>query len=143
MGTRTPHGRPASVASAAHIGGGSSSGSAAAVARGLVAFALGTDAAGSGRIPAAFNGLVGIKPTPGCVGAAGVVPACRSLDTVSIFAHSAADAAQVLAIIEGADAAASFSHFAPGPALLGQGHGLRVGVPGQPPLDAECGCPAA
>jgi allophanate hydrolase len=143
VGTRSPFGRPASVASAAHISGGSSSGSAVAVARGLVAFALGTDTAGSGRIPAACNGLVGCKPTPGRVSTAGVVPACRSLDTVSIFTHSVADAAQVLAVIEGADTADSFSHFAPGPAHLGQGKTLRVGVPRQPPLDVDCGYPAA
>jgi allophanate hydrolase len=143
VGTRSPYGRPASVASAAHISGGSSSGSAVAVARGLVAFALGTDTAGSGRIPAAFNGLVGYKPTPGRVSSAGVVPACRSLDTVSIFAHSASDAAHVLAVIEGADDADSFSHFAPGPAQLGQSKRLRVGVPRQAPLDADCGYPAA
>ena len=88
VGTRSPYGRPASVADAARISGGSSSGSAVAVARGIVPFALGTDTAGSGRVPAGFNGLVGLKPTPGRVSTAGVVPACRTLDCVSIFAHT-------------------------------------------------------
>jgi allophanate hydrolase len=143
VGTRSPFGRPACVASDQHISGGSSSGSAVAVARGLVAFALGTDTAGSGRIPAAFNGLVGCKPTPGRVSTAGVLPACRSLDTVSIFTHSVGDAAQVLAVIEGPDTADSFSHFVPGPSRLGHGAALRLGVPRRPPLEAPCGYPAA
>ena len=77
------------------MSGGSSSGSAVAVAKGLCAFSLGTDTAGSGRVPAAFNGLVGVKPTRGLLSTTGVVPACRSLDCVSIFAASAADAGVV------------------------------------------------
>ena len=80
---------------ARYISGGSSSGSAVAVAQGLVRFALGTDTAGSGRVPAAFNNLVGLKPTRGLLSTAGVVPACRSLDCVSIFAADAADAERV------------------------------------------------
>jgi allophanate hydrolase len=141
VGTRSPYGRPASVADATRISGGSSSGSAVAVARGVVPFALGTDTAGSGRVPAGFNGLVGLKPTPGRVSAAGVVPACRTLDTVSIFAHTVADAAHVLALIEGPDAADPYSHFAPGPASLPQL--LRLGVPRQPDVDPACGYAAA
>ncbi len=95
--------------------GGSSSGSAVAVAHGIVPFALGTDTAGSGRVPAGFNGLVGLKPTPGRVSTAGVLPACRTLDCVSVFAHTVTDAAHVLAVIEGADAADDYSAFAPRP----------------------------
>jgi allophanate hydrolase len=141
VGTRSPYGRPASVADAGRISGGSSSGSALAVARDIVAFALGTDTAGSGRVPAGFNGVVGFKPTPGRVSTAGVVPACRTLDCVSIFAHSVDDAALVLALIEGADAADAYSDFVPGPAALPAR--LRIGVPRQPQLDAAVGYDSA
>jgi len=96
VGTRSPYGVPRNPFDARYIPGGSSSGSAVAVASGLVSFALGTDTAGSGRVPAAFNNIVGLKPTRGLVSARGVVPACRSLDCVSIFALSCADAAEIL-----------------------------------------------
>ncbi len=95
VGTRSPHGAPRSVFNADYISGGSSSGSAVAVAAGLVGFALGTDTAGSGRVPAAFNNIVGLKPTRGMLSTRGVVPACRSLDCVSIFALTAEDAKAV------------------------------------------------
>ncbi|CAD5369779.1 Allophanate hydrolase [Rubrivivax sp. A210] len=137
VGTRSPYGRPASVADATRVSGGSSSGSAVAVACGLVAFALGTDTAGSGRVPAGFNGLVGLKPTPGRVSTAGVLPACRTLDCVSVFAHGADDAAHVLAVIEGPDAADAYSHFAPGRARLPER--LRIAVPRAPRLDTGSG----
>jgi allophanate hydrolase len=137
VGTRSPHGRPACVDDATRISGGSSSGSAVAVAAGVVPFALGTDTAGSGRVPAAFNGLVGLKPTPGRVSTAGVLPACRSLDCVSVFAHSVDDAARVLAVIEGHDAADAYSAFAPGPARLPLPS--RIGIPATPELDATLG----
>src|SRR3546814_15076729 len=87
------------------ISGGSISGSAVAVAAGLVAFALGTDTAGSGRVPAALNGIVGHKPSRGLVSTAGVVPACRSLDCESVFAHSVKDATTVIDIMAGLDPA--------------------------------------
>jgi len=132
VGTRSPYGKPASVFSAGHISGGSSSGSAIAVAAGLVPFALGTDTAGSGRVPAGYNQVVGLKPTPGRVGASGVVPACRSLDCVSVFALSAADAAHVLALMEGPDEDDAYSVFAPGPAVLSSEASLRIGVPAAP-----------
>lgn len=93
VGTRSPYGMPASPFDPAYISGGSSSGSAVAVAKGLVSFALGTDTAGSGRVPAAFNNIVGLKPTKGLISARGVVPACKSQDTVSVFALTVADAA--------------------------------------------------
>ncbi len=108
-GTRSPHGAPRSVFNFAYVSGGSSSGSAVAVAAGLAAFSLGTDTAGSGRVPAAFNNIVGLKPTFGRISAAGVVPACRSLDCVSVFANSAADAATILQVAEGPDAADAYS----------------------------------
>jgi allophanate hydrolase len=101
VGARSPYGIPACTFSADHVSGGSSSGSAVVVARGEVPFALGTDTAGSGRVPAGFNNLVGLKPTPGLVPTVGVVPACKSLDCVSVFALTASDAARVLAVIEG------------------------------------------
>jgi allophanate hydrolase len=128
VGTRSPYGTPASVFSAHHVSGGSSSGSAVTVASARVAFSLGTDTAGSGRVPAGFNQIVGLKPTPGRVGTSGVVPACRTLDCVSIFALSVEDAAHVLSVIEGADPDDSYSDFAPGPAGWGDAP-LRIGIP--------------
>jgi allophanate hydrolase len=109
VGTRSPYGAPRSVFDSRYISGGSSSGSAVAVAAGLVAFALGTDTAGSGRVPAAFNNIVGLKPTRGLLSTSGVVPACRSLDCVSIFAHSSGDAHDVLRAAAGFDPADDYS----------------------------------
>ena len=109
VGTRSPFGAPRCVFSAAHVSGGSSSGSAVAVASGLVSFALGTDTAGSGRVPAGFNNIMGLKPTRGLISAAGVVPACRSLDCVSVFANDAAESAAVLAVAQGFDPADPYS----------------------------------
>lgn len=96
VGTRSPYGTPRNPRAPGLIPGGSSSGSASAVAAGLASFALGTDTAGSGRVPAAFQGLVGVKPTRGLLSTRGVVPACRSLDCVSIFALSREEGAQLL-----------------------------------------------
>jgi allophanate hydrolase len=137
VGTRSPYGRPGSAFDAMRISGGSSSGSAVAVARGQVAFSLGTDTAGSGRVPAGFNGLVGFKPTPGRVSAAGVVPACRSIDCVSLFAHTVDDAALLLALIEGDDALDPYSHFVAGPAQLPAA--ARIGVPQSPSFFGDAG----
>ncbi len=95
VGTRSPYGICSSVFDPEYISGGSSSGSAVAVARGLVSFSLGTDTAGSGRVPAAFNQLVGLKPSRGWISTHGLLPACRTLDCVSIFAETCADAARV------------------------------------------------
>ncbi len=96
VGTRSPYGACRNAFDPEYLSGGSSSGSAVAVALGQVAFSLGTDTAGSGRVPAMFNNLVGVKPTRGLLSAAGVVPACRTLDTVSIFALTGPDAERVL-----------------------------------------------
>ncbi len=108
-GTRSPYGAPRSVFNADYISGGSSSGSAVATAAGLAVFALGTDTAGSGRVPAMFNNLIGLKPSIGRISAYGVVKACKSLDCVSIFANSAADAWRVLRVAEGLDPADEYS----------------------------------
>jgi allophanate hydrolase len=108
-GTRSPYGAPRCVFDGDYISGGSSSGSAVSVGAGLAVFSLGTDTAGSGRVPAMFNNLVGLKPTVGRLSASGVVPACRSIDCVSVFANSAADAVAVLRVAEGLDEADAYS----------------------------------
>lgn len=125
-GTRSPYGAPRSVFDADYISGGSSSGSAVAVASGLASFALGTDTAGSGRVPAAFNNLVGIKPTPGLLPNTGVVPACRSIDCVTIFAGCVADGMEIRKVAEGYDPTDPFSRRAQHAVLPAKG--LRVGV---------------
>jgi allophanate hydrolase len=109
VGTRSPYGTPVNPFDAEIIPGGSSSGSAVAVADGYVSFSLGTDTAGSGRVPAGYNNIVGLKPTFGRLSTSGVVPACRSLDCVSVFALSCHDAATVAQVAEGFDAADPFS----------------------------------
>jgi allophanate hydrolase len=131
VGTRSPHGACSSVYDARYISGGSSSGSAVAVAKGMASFALGTDTAGSGRVPAAFNGLVGLKPTRGVLSARGVVPACRTLDCVSIFSQTCDDALTVWTAARGFDAEDAFSRVArageeSAPWLAG---GFTFGVP--------------
>ncbi|MGA2189415.1 MAG: allophanate hydrolase [Steroidobacteraceae bacterium] len=125
VGTRSPYGACRNSFNPEYISGGSSSGSAVAVATGLVSFSLGTDTAGSGRVPAAFNSIIGLKPSNGRLSTRGVVPACRSLDCVSIFALTAEDAAQVLDAAEGFDATDPYSRKMGNHALAG----LRVGVP--------------
>ncbi len=128
VGVRSPYGIPVNPHDAAYIPGGSSSGSAVAVAAGLCSFALGTDTAGSGRVPAACNNLVGLKPTRGLLSTRGVVPACRSLDCVSIFARSVADAAAVFAAAAAFDPADAFSRPAK-PPLVEEPWPPRIGVP--------------
>jgi allophanate hydrolase len=105
VGTRSPYGPVRNAVSPEHISGGSSSGSAVAVALGLVDFALGTDTAGSGRVPAALNGIVGIKPTRGLVSTTGVVPACRSFDCVTVVAATVDLGERVLAVLAAPDLA--------------------------------------
>jgi allophanate hydrolase len=125
VGTRTPYGACTSTYSDAHISGGSSSGSAVAVASGMVDFALGTDTAGSGRVPAAFNGIVGIKPSRGLVSTRGVVPACRSLDCVTVMARTVGLARRVFDVMAAYDAADPYARRLPpvagtaGPAVIG------------------------
>lgn len=98
VGTRSPYGVPENPFNSEYIPGGSSSGSAVSVATGQVSFSLGTDTAGSGRVPACFNNLIGLKPTKGCLSTSGVFPACRSLDCVSIFALNSHDAQKVFQV---------------------------------------------
>jgi allophanate hydrolase len=131
VGVRSPYGVPRNPFDPAYIPGGSSSGSAVAVAAGLVAFALGTDTAGSGRVPASFNNIVGLKPTRGLVSTRGVLPACHSLDCVSIFALTVPDAAAVLEVIRGADPEDDQSRAPPAgfACLDATPRGFRFGVP--------------
>jgi allophanate hydrolase len=133
VGVRSPYGVAVNPFDAERIPGGSSSGSAVAVSSGLVSFSLGTDTAGSGRIPASFNNLVGLKPTRGVLSTSGVVPACRSLDCVSIFALTVHDATEVADLAAGHDPSDAYSRpdaarvrFTPGDAPAG----FRFGVPG-------------
>lgn len=131
VGTRTPYGECSSVFDERYISGGSSSGSAVAVARASVSFTLGTDTAGSGRVPAAFNNIVGLKPTRGRISMAGVVPACRTLDCVSVFALTCSDAHEVMKTASGFDPADPYSR-APSPgqgAAPWAGKSFRFGCP--------------
>jgi allophanate hydrolase len=127
VGTRSPWGAVRNAFDPRYIAGGSSSGSAVAVAKGLASFALGTDTAGSGRVPAAFNNLVGVKPTRGLISTSGVVPACRSLDCVSVFALDSNDAAAVMAVTATCDPLDPYARaLRPGP---GARERFRFGVP--------------
>lgn len=125
-GTRSPYGAPRSVFNADYISGGSSSGSSVAVASGLCTFALGTDTAGSGRVPAAFNNLVGIKPTPGLLPNTGAVPACKSVDCITILAATVGDGVAIRKVAEGFDNGDPFSRMAK-PASFPTA-ALRIGV---------------
>jgi len=129
VGTRTPYPVPCNAIDSALVPGGSSSGSAVSVARGIVPFALGTDTAGSGRVPAALNNIVGLKPTLGALSATGVVPACRTLDTVSIFALTVEDAWAAFRAAAGYDPADAYSRAVPVPPLAAPPPALRIGVP--------------
>jgi allophanate hydrolase len=113
VGVRSPYGTPRNAFDAAYVPGGSSSGSAVAVAAGIVRFALGTDTAGSGRVPAGFGNIVGLKPTVGGFSNIGMVPACRSIDTISVFAASVDENLGVGRVIGGYDAADPYSRRAP------------------------------
>jgi allophanate hydrolase len=129
-GTRSPYGIPASTFNPDYISGGSSSGSGVAVAAGLVSFSLGTDTAGSGRVPAAFNNIVGMKSTKGLISMRGVVPACKTQDAVSIFALTVADAARVASIAIAFDAEDGFARAdTPRFAIREAPQRLRVGIP--------------
>jgi allophanate hydrolase len=123
-GSRSPYGAPRCVFNLNYVSGGSSSGSAVAVGSGLVPFALGSDTAGSGRVPAAFNGLVGLKPTKGRWSASGLLPACRSLDVITVVAADAQDCALVDDVVAGFDEADVYSR-----RLHDVQLGQRIGVP--------------
>jgi allophanate hydrolase len=128
-GTRSPYGTPRNALRPELIPGGSSSGSAVAVAAGLVPISLGTDTAGSGRVPAMLNNIVGLKPSLGLVSNYGVVPACRTLDCVSVFALTTDDAWSVLDVIAGLDPNDPYSRAAPLGTPSAPTANLRLGVP--------------
>lgn len=127
-GTRSPYGVPGCVFNREYISGGSSSGSAVAVAAGLVPLALGSDTAGSGRVPAAINNLIGFKPTRGRWSSRGLVPACRTLDCITSFTTDVADAALVNEVLTDFDLLDPYSRSAP-PSIPGLGVSFRFGVP--------------
>lgn len=135
VGVRSPYGVPRNALDPSCVPGGSSAGSAVAVGAGLVSFSLGTDTAGSGRVPAGFNNIVGVKPTKGLVSTRGVVPACRTLDCVSVFALTAEDGADVLNAMAGFDSQDGYSRQTSATAQERAGagleglDGLRFGVP--------------
>jgi allophanate hydrolase len=129
VGVRTPYGAPRNAVDPLIVPGGSSGGSGVSVGHGFVTFALGTDTAGSGRVPAALNNIVGLKPTLGALSARGVVPACRTLDTISIFALTVDDAYAAFAVARGFDAADAYSKPLTHQPLSAPGTGLRIGVP--------------
>jgi allophanate hydrolase len=138
VGTRSPYGAVRSAWDASRVSGGSSSGPAVAVALGLADIGLGTDTAGSGRVPAALNGIVGVKPTRGLIPCTGVVPACRSLDCVTVFARSLPLARQAVSLMsgpDGADPLATLLGARPSPGGRDPGHGgaprLAVPLPAQ------------
>jgi allophanate hydrolase len=123
-GSRSPYGAPRCVFNLNYVSGGSSSGSSVAVGAGLVPFALGTDTAGSGRVPAAFNNLVGLKPTKGRWSTSGLLPACRSLDCITVLAADVADARLVDDVAAGCDGEDVYSRALPNLPV-----GTRIGVP--------------
>lgn len=134
VGARSPYGPGRNAFDPEYISGGSSSGSAVSVALGLASFSLGTDTAGSGRVPAAFNNLVGLKPSCGVLSTSGVVPACRTLDCVSIFTKTPADADAVFAVAQGFDADDAYSRpLESRPESLGAK--FRFGVPRREQLE--------
>jgi allophanate hydrolase len=141
VGTRSPYGAVRNALDPSYVSGGSSSGSAVAVALGLAAFALGTDTAGSGRVPAGLNGIIGLKPTRGLVSTRGTVPACRSLDCVSVFALDIDDAWTVLGELAGPDPRDEWSRqVAPLPPKAGT---VKLGLPASPEFFGDAHSTAA
>jgi allophanate hydrolase len=129
VGVRSPYGVPRNAIDPAIVPGGSSSGSAVAVARGIVSFSLGTDTAGSGRVPAALNNIVGLKPSLGALSSTGVVPACRTLDTISIFALTVPDAWTAFRVACAYDAVDAYSRKLPAPPLAAPAPVVTIAVP--------------
>jgi allophanate hydrolase len=129
VGVRTPYPVPRNAIDPALVPGGSSSGSAVATARGIVSFALGTDTAGSGRIPAGLNNIVGLKPSLGALSTTGVIPACRTLDCVSVFALTVDDAWSVFCVAAKADPSDAYSRVVETSALGATPPALVIGVP--------------
>ncbi|MCD1638770.1 allophanate hydrolase [Pseudomonas stutzeri] len=144
-GTRSPYGECRNSVHPDYPSGGSSAGSSLAVALGLASFALGTDTAGSGRVPAALNNLVGLKASKGLISTAGVVPACRTLDCVTFFTATAAEASQLLALTARLDPRDEYSRANPlwnDGSAFGQVKAFRFGVPKHPEFLGCTECPA-
>ncbi|MBF1801659.1 allophanate hydrolase [Alloalcanivorax profundimaris] len=133
VGVRSPYGEVPNPFNGDYVTGGSSSGSAAVVSLGLVPFALGTDTAGSGRVPAALTNIVGLKPTKGSMSTRGVVPACRTLDCISVFAVSVDDAETVFDIYKGYDERDGYARHAPSGVPTALPEKPRLGVPKETP----------
>lgn len=129
VGTRSPYGAVCNSFNSDYVSGGSSSGSASVVARGLVAFSLGTDTAGSGRVPAGFNNIVGLKPTKGRFPNTGLVPACRTVDCISVFALTVEDAEAVTGVASGYDASDAYSRHNPNTAPVAIGKNVKLAIP--------------
>ena len=129
VGVRTPYGAPKNAIDAAIVPGGSSCGSGVAVAHGIATFALGTDTAGSGRVPAALNNIVGLKPTLGSLSATGLVPACRTLDTISVFALTVSDAYEAFTAAAVYDPADSYARDIATPVLASPPVAPKIGIP--------------
>ncbi|KHN56253.1 allophanate hydrolase [Pectobacterium fontis] len=143
VGTRSPFGEVPNTFNPDYVSGGSSSGSASVLARGLVAFSLGTDTAGSGRVPAGFNNIVGLKPTKGWLSASGVVPACRLNDTISVFALTVEDAFTVAELAGGYDATDAYSRSNPGCAPAALPITPRFAIPSEPTFFTDAVAQAA
>lgn len=129
VGVRTPYGAPRNAIDPEIVPGGSSAGSAVAVAHGIATFSLGSDTAGSGRVPAALNNIVGLKPTLGALSSRGLLPACRTLDTVSVFALTVSDAYDVFRTAASFDPADSYARDIEAPALVKPQTSPRIGIP--------------
>ncbi|MDJ0035019.1 allophanate hydrolase [Pantoea allii] len=143
VGTRSPYGAVCNTFDPDFVSGGSSSGSASVLARGLVAFSLGTDTAGSGRVPAGFNNIVGLKPTKGWLSARGVVPACRLNDTISVFALRVEEAFTVASLAGGYDAQDAYSRVTPRTAPAGMKTHPDFAIPASPPFFDDAAAEAA
>jgi allophanate hydrolase len=135
VGVRSPFPYPKNAVDPDIVPGGSSSGSAVSVARGIVSFSLGTDTAGSGRVPAALNRIVGLKPTLGALSNTGVVPACRTLDTISIFGLTVEDAYSVYQVASAFDAEDDYARPIASPALSSPPPNFKVGVPNKATIE--------
>ncbi|MCQ4103663.1 allophanate hydrolase [Erwinia persicina] len=143
VGTRSPFGAVCNTFNPAYVSGGSSSGSASVTARGLVCFALGTDTAGSGRVPAGFNNIVGLKPTKGWLSATGVVPACRLNDTISVFALTVEDAFLAASCAGGYDSLDAYARHNPGLAPAALPDAPRFAIPASPEFFGDAKAQAA
>lgn len=137
VGVRTPYGAPKNAIDPEIVPGGSSGGSGVAVAHGIATFSLGTDTAGSGRVPAALNNIVGLKPTLGALSSRGLVPACRTLDTISVFALTVSDAYEAFKAAAVYDAKDSFARDIATPQLVAAMNAPNIGIPSQDSLRFE------